>query len=77
MLLHHGGAAWGLLLLGLNIWRMSIYRQGKLVVSERIEGKVVSADLVADCIVFNFRQNNFSEIRWCGVGQSCRVSLPH
>ena len=50
-----------------------IFRQGKLVVSEKIGGQVVSADLVADCLLYIFKFSKFSETRWCGVGQSCRA----
>ena len=75
MLLQHGGVAWGVSadwvehLADIN----PIYRQGKLVVSEKIGGQVVSADLVADCLLYLFKLSKFSKTRWCGVGQSCRA----
>ena len=48
------------------------FRQCKLMVSHKIGDKVVSADLVADCLLYIFKLTAFSETRWCGVGVSCR-----
>ena len=62
------GADWVELLANVN----PMWRQEKLVVSEKILDKVVSADLVGDCLLYLFRLTKFSDTRWCAVGQSCR-----
>ena len=64
-------ADWVELLTNLN----PTWRQGKLMVSDKIDGKRVSADLVADCMVYLFRFSKFSQTRWCGVGHSCRALI--
>ena len=62
------GAEWADLLAEVN----PMYGRGKLLVSEMVYGKVVSADQVGDILLYICMFSKFSTTRWCSVGKSCR-----
>ena len=72
--------SWMDMVVGIN----PFWSDGRLLVSETLDGQAVTLDMVSDCLLYLMKLHKFTETRWLSVGKSCRgllasvtVGLPH